>query len=75
MEKYHNPWATEEESIFIAFVDEQLYRGDQVFSIQHYVINVVSSLRQVGGFLWVLPFTSTNKTDCHDITHPPDISL
>jgi hypothetical protein len=24
--------------------------------IQHYVINVVSDLRQVGGFLWVLRF-------------------
>ena len=24
-------------------------------------------MRQVGGFLRVLPVSSTNKTDCHDI--------
>jgi hypothetical protein len=24
-------------------------------------------LRQVGGFLWVAPIFSTNKTDCHEI--------
>jgi hypothetical protein len=28
----------------------------EVYSIQHYVIKVVSDLRQVGGFLWVLRF-------------------
>jgi hypothetical protein len=33
--------------------------------IQHYVIKFVSDLRQVSGFL---PVSSTNKTDCHDIT-------
>jgi hypothetical protein len=27
----------------------------EVYSIQHYVVNVVSHLRQVGGFLLVLP--------------------
>ena len=27
-----------------------------------------SDLRQVSGFLWVLPVSSTNKTDCQDIT-------
>jgi hypothetical protein len=32
--------------------------------IQHYVIKFVSDLRQVGG----PPFSSTNKTDRHDIT-------
>ena len=26
----------------------------QLYSIQHYVIQFVSDLRQVGGFLWVL---------------------
>jgi hypothetical protein len=31
------------------------------------VIKFVSDLRQVGGFLRVLPFSSTNKTDSHDI--------
>jgi hypothetical protein len=31
-----------------------------------YVINVVSDLRQVGGFS-ILPVSSTNKTDRHDI--------
>ena len=29
---------------------------DEVYSIQHYVIKFVSDLRQVGGFLRVLPF-------------------
>jgi hypothetical protein len=28
----------------------------EVYSIQHYVIQFVSTLRQVGGFLWVLRF-------------------
>jgi protein subunit release factor B len=32
------------------------------------VIKLVSDLRQVDGFLWVLPVSSTNKTDHHDIT-------
>jgi hypothetical protein len=36
--------------------------------VQHYAIKFVSDLRQVGGFLWVLRFSSTNKTDRHDIT-------
>ena len=37
----------------------------EVLLIQHYVIKLVSDLRQVGGFL---RFSSTNKTDHHDIT-------
>jgi hypothetical protein len=37
----------------------------EMYSKQHYVIRFVSDLRQVGGFLW---FSSTNKTDSHDIT-------
>jgi len=36
--------------------------------VQHYVIKFVSDLRQVCGFLHVLVFSSTNKTDRHDIT-------
>ena len=32
---------------------------DKVFSKQHYVIKLVSDLRQVGGFLWVLRFPPT----------------
>jgi hypothetical protein len=40
----------------------------EVYSIHHYVIKFVSDLRQVGGFLQVLRFFSTNKTDRHDIT-------
>jgi hypothetical protein len=42
----------------------------EVYSIQHYVIKFVRDLRQVGGFLWVqgTPVSSTNKTNCHDIT-------
>ena len=38
----------------------------EVYSIQHYVIKFISDLRQVGGFLQVL-FSSTNKSDRHDI--------
>ena len=41
---------------------------DEVYSIQHYVIKFVSVLRQVGGFLRVLWFFSTNETDRHDTT-------
>ena len=43
-------------------------RSGEVYSIQHCVIKFVSDLRQVGGFLRVLPISSTNKTDHHDIT-------
>ena len=35
--------------------------------VQHYVIKFVSDLRQVSGFSGP-PVSSTNKTDCHDIT-------
>jgi hypothetical protein len=44
----------------------------EVYMIQHYVIKFVSDLRQVGGFFPGTPFSSTNKTDRHDIT---EISL
>ena len=37
----------------------------EVYSIQHYVIKFVSEMQQLGGFLW---FSSTNKTDRHNIT-------
>jgi hypothetical protein len=40
----------------------------KVYSIQHYVIKFVSDFQQVSGFLQVLWFSSTNKTDRHDIT-------
>ena len=39
----------------------------KVYSIQHYVIQFVSDLRQVSVFTWYL-VSSTNKTDRHDIT-------
>jgi hypothetical protein len=39
----------------------------EVYSIQHYVIKFVSNLRQVGGFLLVLWFPPSHKTDCHDL--------
>ena len=42
-------------------------RSGEIYSIQHYVIKFVSDLRQLGGFLWVL-FFSTDKTEHHDIT-------
>ena len=40
----------------------------EVYSIQHYVIKFVSDLRQIGGFLRLLRFPLTYKTDRHDIT-------
>jgi hypothetical protein len=39
----------------------------EVYLIQHYVIKVVSGLRQVW-FSPGSPVSSTNKTDCHNIT-------
>jgi hypothetical protein len=36
-------------------VSSNLIHGE-VYSIQHFVIKLVSDLRQVGGFLWVLLF-------------------
>jgi hypothetical protein len=38
------------------------------FSIQNNVIKFVNDLRQVGGFSPGTKVSSTNKTDCHDIT-------
>ena len=40
----------------------------EIYSIKHYVIKFVSDLRQVGVFPPGTPVSSTNKTDCHDIT-------
>jgi hypothetical protein len=40
----------------------------EVYSTQHYVIKFVSDLRQVGVFSPGTPVSSTNKTDCHNIT-------
>jgi hypothetical protein len=41
---------------------------NMAYSIQHYVINLVSGLRQVNGFLLISTLvSSTNKTDRHDI--------
>ena len=42
-------------------------RSREVYSIQHYVITLVSDFRQVSGFLRVLPFLPLNITDHHDI--------
>ena len=39
----------------------------RAYSIQHYVIEFVSDLRQVVGFLQGTMVSSTNKTDPHDI--------
>ena len=39
-----------------------------VYSVQHYLINFVSDLRLVCGFLWLLCGSFTNKTVLHDIT-------
>ena len=48
-------------------VSSNLDQGE-VYKLQHYVIKLVSDLRQVGGFLRILRLSSTNKTDHHDIT-------
>jgi len=40
----------------------------EVYSIQHYVIKFVSDLRQISGFFLDTSVSSTNKTECHDIT-------
>ena len=40
----------------------------KVHLIQNYVINFVSDLWQVGGFLWILRFPQQIKTYHHDIT-------
>ena len=44
------------------------YVHDEVYSILHYMIKFVSDLRQVGGFIRVLRFPPSNKTENHDIT-------
>ena len=38
-----------------------------IYILQHYVIKLVSDLRQVGDFLLGPPISSTNKADRHDI--------
>ena len=43
-----------------------LFESGSGRGVQHYVINFVSDLRQVGA--WFSPVYSTNKTDRHDIT-------
>ena len=48
-------------------VSSNLVHGE-VYSIQHYVIEFVSDLRQVGSFTRVPPVSSTDTIDCHDIT-------
>ena len=40
---------------------------DKDYLIQFYVIKFVSDLQQVSGFPWVLPYSSSNKTDRHAI--------
>ena len=39
-----------------------------MYLVQHCVIKFVSDLQQASGFLRLLPVSSTNKTDRHDIT-------
>lgn len=46
------------------FVNLYPVYGD-VYSIQFYLINFVSNLRQVCGVLKSTPVSSTNKSDCH----------
>jgi hypothetical protein len=40
----------------------------KVYLIQHYVIKFVSDLQLISGFFPGTPVSSTNKTDCHEIT-------
>ena len=40
----------------------------ELYSIQHYVIQLVSDFRRVGGFHRCPSVSSTNKTDWRDIT-------
>jgi len=35
----------------------------EVYSIQHCVVQFVSHMRQIGGFHWATPVSSTNKTE------------
>jgi hypothetical protein len=42
-------------------------RGE-VYSIQHYVLKIISDLWQIGGFSPGAPVSCNNKTDRHDIT-------
>ena len=39
----------------------------KVYSMQNYVINFASDIRQVGGVLQVLPFPTLIETDHHDM--------
>ena len=48
--------------------DRMVVGSGKVYSIKHYMKKFVSDMRQVGGFLRVLRFLSTNKTDHHDVT-------
>jgi hypothetical protein len=41
---------------------------DEVYSVQHYVIKLVSDLQLISGFLRVLRFLPPIKLTCHDIT-------
>jgi hypothetical protein len=50
----------------LTYIDRTPLSG-KMCSIQHYVIKFISDLRQVRGFLRVLQFLFTNKTDCHHI--------
>ena len=40
----------------------------EMYSIQHYVIKLVSDLRQVGVFFLGIPVSSTDETGRYDIT-------
>jgi len=54
------------ESCFIHIFNN--HTCSDVYLIQHYVIKFVSDLQQVGGFFLGPSVSSTNKTDCHNIT-------
>jgi hypothetical protein len=67
---YVNPPTIQSQSITYAIITKVVSLNPahgEVYSIQYYVIKFVSDLQQVGGFPRVLPVSSNNKTDHHDI--------
>jgi hypothetical protein len=67
IQKSYNLYSGTVVVVIVKWLDLQL-RMKSGRDAQHYVIKFVSSMRQVGGFLWVLRFTPPNETDHHNIT-------
>ena len=67
IQKSYNLYSGTVVVVIVKWLDLQL-RMKSGRDVQHYVIKFVSTMRQVGGFLWVLRFTPPNETDHHNIT-------